>query len=80
MELKASKKAGIKTLVVFLYGGHGIQDNFTYALCNSLILAKIWFPLEKRLRMLAENVHIADSIYILGILDCCREKMSIKDV
>ena len=75
--MKESKKAGEKTLVVFLYGGHGIQDNFTYALCNSLVLAKIWFPLEQKLRQLAGNKSIADSIYIFSVLDCCREKMSI---
>ena len=78
--MKANKKAGEKTLVVFLFGGHGIQDNFTYALCNSLNLPKIFAPMEQKLRDIAGDKNIADSTYIFAILDCCREKMSIEGV
>jgi len=34
-ELRDNQKAGKKTFVYFHYGGHGIQDNFTYAICNA---------------------------------------------
>ena len=64
--------------MVFLYGGHGVQDNYVYALCNSSDVTKIWFPLEERLRLLVtESAEIAESVYVLALLDCCREKMKV---
>ena len=64
--------------MVFLYGGHGVQDNYVYALCNSMELAGVFFPLEERLRRLVtESAEIAKSIYVLALLDCCREKMKV---
>lgn len=79
-DLKAYKEAGEKISVIFLYGGHGIQDNLTYALCNSLDLNQICFPLEERLRGLASDESIADSTYVFSILDCSRERLTIGDI
>ena len=35
-ECKDNFKAGERTFVLFLYGGHGLQDNFTYAMCSTV--------------------------------------------
>ena len=56
------------------YGGHGVQDNLTYALCNTANREKMFFNLEERVRGLAN----CDNSYIVGLFDCCRENMDVK--
>lgn len=45
-ECRQNHKAGERTFVLFQYGGHGIQDNFTYALCSTIERKKVAFPIE----------------------------------
>ena len=45
-ECKRNHKAGERTFVLFQFGGHGIQDNFTFALCSTIERKKIAFPIE----------------------------------
>ena len=75
-ECKVNSKAKEKTLVLFSYGGHGIQDGMTQALCSTIERTNIVFNLEERTRIIAG---VADT-YVIGLFDCCREKMSGKDV
>ena len=63
-ELLNNASQGQKTLVFFYYAGHGIQKNYTYAVCNEDKL----YPLEMMLRTIAQ---IAGA-YVVGVLDCCR--------
>ena len=44
-ECKENSKAGEKTLVLFCYGGHGIQDGMTQALCSTIERRDILFNL-----------------------------------
>ena len=39
-----------KSFVLIQYGGHGIQHNYTFALCNTIERKKIAFPLEQKTR------------------------------
>ena len=45
-ECRRNQRDGERTLVLFQFGGHGVQDNFTYALCSTIDRMKIAFPLE----------------------------------
>ena len=65
-ELLNAETSGQKTLVFFYYAGHGVQKNFTFAVCNEEKL----YPLEKMLRILATT----KNCYVLGVLDCCRSE------
>ena len=59
----------IKTLIWVYYSGHGVMNNTTFAVCNeALRAAKVWYPLEKQLRMLAG----IKGAYVVGVFDCCR--------
>ena len=68
------------TLVFVYYAGHGILTQTTNALCNGYLLkngtkgklSKTRYDLEHRLRALGQE----EGGYILGIFDCCREKLS----
>ena len=75
-ECNRNHKAGERTFVLFQYGGHGLQDNFTFAMCSTIERKKIAFPIEKKIRDLSE----VSSCYVVGLFDCCREKMTIKEV
>lgn len=53
---------------MFVYfAGHGSMDNTTKAMLNG----KRHYPLEKSLRNLAK----CDGSYVMGVFDCCREKL-----
>lgn len=58
------------TLIFFYYAGHGLMENFTFAVVNEIKKAR--FPLEKFLRVLGTT----PGAYVLGVFDCCREKFS----
>ena len=75
-ECGRNHKAGERTFVMFQFGGHGIQDNFTFVLCNTIERKKIAFPIEKKIRDLAE----VPSCYVVALFDCCREKKSVSEV
>ena len=75
-ECNRNHKAGERTFVMFQYGGHGLQDNFTFAMCSTIERNKIAFPIEKKVRDLSE----VPSCYVVALFDCCREKMTIKEV
>ena len=60
-------------VIIYYYGGHGLQDNFTYALCNKDPSGrKSRYGIEVALR----NLGLLENVFVLGILDCCREKIS----
>ena len=75
-ECNRNHKAGERTFVLFQYGGHGLQDNFTFAMCSTIERKKIAFPIEKKIRDLSE----VSSCYVVGLFDCCREKMTVSEV
>lgn len=50
-ELHANKKLGKKTLVYFQYGGHGVQDVLTDAICNSEAEAEDLLIAEKKTKV-----------------------------
>ena len=45
-ECRTNNKAGERTLVLFQYGGHGLQDNYTFAMCSTVERKCIAFPIE----------------------------------
>ena len=55
------------TLLFVYFAGHGSMDNTTKAMLNG----KRHYPLEKSLRNLAK----CDGSYVMGVFDCCREKL-----
>ena len=65
-----------RTLVLFHFGGHGLQDNFTFAMCSIIERKKIALPIEQKVRDLSE----VQDTYVVALLDYCREKMTIKEV
>ena len=75
-ECKVNSKAKEKTLVLFSYGGHGIQDGMTQALCSTTERKDIVYNLEAKTRMLAQ----ISNTYVVALFDCCREKMSCQDI
>ena len=75
-ECNRSHKAGERTFVLFEYGGHGLQDNFTYAMCSTIERKMVAFPVERKVRDLSE----VPSTYVVALLDCCREKMTVAEV
>ena len=68
------------TLVFVYYAGHGLMTETTNALCNGFRqkngqkgkYSKTRYNLEHRLRSLG----MEEGGYILGIFDCCRERIS----
>ena len=61
-----------KSLVFVYYAGHGIMDNHVHMVCNGGARAsKYIYPLQHRLNCLAQET----GCYVLGIFDCCREKL-----
>jgi len=55
------------TLIFVYYAGHGVMENYTYAMLNDC--KKIRYPIEKQMR----NLGINPGVFVLGVLDCCRE-------
>ena len=74
-ECNRNHEAGERTFVLFQYGGHGLQDNFTYAMCSTIERKKIAFPIEKKARDLAE----VPSCYVVALFNCYREKMTVDE-
>ena len=66
-----NSKAGDNTLMYCYYAGHGFCDNNTYIICTD---GKS-FPLEKYLRIIGRM----DQSYVIGLFDCCREKIAEGD-
>ena len=61
-----------KSMVFVYYAGHGIMDNTVHIVCNGGVRpSKYIYPLQHRLNSLAKET----GCYVLGIFDCCREKM-----
>ena len=54
------------------YAGHGVSDNYSYALLNEN--TKSPFALEKHVRSISKEV----GSYVIALFDCCREK--VKDL
>ena len=63
--------SGQKTLCFVYYAGHGVMDNMTYAVCNQADKKTI-YPLQGQLKALSQE----PGAYIIGIFDCCREKIT----
>lgn len=53
------------------YSGHGLMDTTTKILCNSEDTKFAYYPMESKLSNLAGY----KNTYVVGIFDCCREKM-----
>ena len=66
-EIYNDGKKNINTLLYVYYAGHGGQDGTTMCLLNG----GPPYPLEKNLRSLAKM----QCCYVIGVLDCCREKI-----
>ena len=63
---------GRKTLCFVYYAGHGVMDeNMTKAVCNQDD-KKFLYPLQGQLKALSQE----HGAYIIGIFDCCREKIT----
>ena len=69
--LAENAKEGENTLVFIYYAGHGVSDNYTFALVNDM--KRPWFPLEQNVRTLSK----AEGSYIIALFDCCREKVKV---
>ena len=63
-----------KTCFVFCYSGHGgINSGYTEAVLNKEPgTLNSTFPIEAKLRKLAE----VKGSFVIGLLDCCRTKLS----
>lgn len=72
-ECKASYAAGKRTAIIFMYAGHGIMSDMTFALMNTIDPKKMLFPIEKKVRQLAE----LQSTYVISLFNCCRDKVKI---
>ena len=66
-EIYLDGKKNVNTLLYVYYAGHGGQDGTTMCLLND---GKV-YPLEKNLRSLAKM----ESCYVIGVMDCCRERI-----
>ena len=75
-ECEENDKAGEKTLVLFSYGGHGIQFSHTLALCNTIERKKVAFPLEMKIRILST----VPNTYVVAFFDCSRESMTPRNL
>ena len=75
-ECSADAAKGERTFVLMTYGGHGIQDNFTYAMCSGVDRTNVAFNLEAKARLLSQ----VDGVYVVALFDCCREKMRVEEV
>lgn len=73
-QLKANEDiaGGKKVLIFFIYSGHGVilQDNMTQIVTNSAVAQKLYFPIEKTLKI--DIAKAFSNVYVLGILDCGR--------
>lgn len=58
------------------FGGHGFQDNMTFALTNTIDRHSIAFPIEAKIRKLSE----LRNTFVVALLECGREKMAISEV
>lgn len=67
VEMQKNHINGEKTLFFVYYSGHGKMDERCIVVLNE----DKTFPLERKLRTLA----IVESNYIIGLFDCCREKV-----
>ena len=67
--VKLEKTKGIDTLVFVYYAGHGVSDNYSYALLSDSV--KPLLPLERLVRL------VADYAYVVALFDCCREKVTL---
>ena len=45
-------------------------------MCNTIERKKVAFPLEKKIRDLAE----IEGCFVVALFDCCREKMTVDEV
>jgi len=63
--------AGLRTLFLLLFGGHGSQKTNNFAMCNSDVKVETKFPFEQFARTLSTY---PDS-YVVCIFDACREDM-----
>ncbi len=70
-EIRKNSRHGEKTLVFIYYAGHGVNDEFTFAVVNDEGKKKK-FPLEAFIRTLGTE----KNGYVVGVLDCCREKLA----
>ena len=51
------------------------MDNMVYAVCNGgPSKSKFSYPLQERLQGISQN----PGVYVLGVYDCCREKLSMQ--
>lgn len=75
-ECVANEKKGELTFVIVHYGGHGFQDNMTYALTNTIERHNTAFPIESEIRKLSEM----RNTFVVALLECGREKMALSEV
>ena len=60
-----------KTLVFIYYAGHGVSDNYTFAMLNDPTRPQ--FPLEQQVRTLSKQA----GSYVVALFDCCRERVKV---
>ena len=60
-----------EVLLVFYYAGHGSMEKDQYIVLNEDDIDKIFWPVEKELRLL--GTQCGSSVKIFAINDCCRE-------
>jgi len=48
-----NSEAGLKTLFLLLFGGHGSCKNNNFAMCNSDVKLETKYPIEKSVRTLS---------------------------
>ena len=67
--------AGKRTMIFIYYSGHGVMDNYTYVVSNETpVNGQVKkYALEFRMR----NIGAEEGAFVLGILDCCREKIPV---
>ena len=70
-KLANNEKEGENTLVFVYYAGHGVSDNYSFALVNDI--NRPWFPIEQNVRVISKAV----GSYIIALFDCCREKIKV---
>lgn len=72
-ECLANYEAGHRTAVIFMYSGHGIASDLTFALMNTIDPKKILFPIEKKIRQISE----LPGTYVISLFNCCRDKVKV---
>ena len=71
--VESNFNSGLESNVFLIYGGHGILEFTTYAVCTRVNIQRPieWrFPIEREIRKLSRT----NGIYVISVLDCCREK------